>query len=202
MMRIFNRGIGLRVCLSLFVLISLVYSQTEEGAEGPKAPGQPGLNQQPAQEIEEVTDEELKKFAEVNREMQGGSQKMQLEMKEAIEEQGLKPNQYNQIAQKMEKTDGKAPSVSDENKKKAKKASESMKEIQRKHQQKQQQDVQKVLKEKGLSMNRYKQIGGALQKDKELQKKYMGIIQEQMKSKGGAPGAKKPGPKQKPEKPD
>ncbi len=136
----------------------------------------------------EVTDEELQKFADVNQQMQGGSQQMQVEMKEAIEEQGLEPNKYNEIAKKMQETKGKAPSVSDENKEKAKKASDSMKDIQKKHQQEQQKEVQKILKKKGLSMSRYQQIGSQLQKDKDLQKRYMEMIQKQMKSKGAGPG--------------
>ncbi|MFW5960719.1 MAG: DUF4168 domain-containing protein, partial [Chitinivibrionales bacterium] len=130
MVRIVNTGVVLRTLLTLVVLVGFTQCQGNNDADTPDAEGKADLDQSPSGEMTEVTDEELQMFAEVNQQMQGGSQQMQVEMKGAIEEQGLEPDKYNEIAKKMQETKGKAPSVSDENKEKAEKASDKMKEIQ------------------------------------------------------------------------
>ncbi len=54
---------------------------------------------------------------------------------------------------------------------------------------KEQKSIKDVLKNKDLSIQKYKEISGQLQRDKELQKRYMDMVKEQTESKGTGPAS-------------
>ncbi len=119
MLSISNIRIGLRAFLYLAVLVTFAYSQVGEGG----GVEEPALEPPQAEESEEVADEELQKFAEVNQLMQGSSNK----------------------------------------------------------------NIKDVLKEKELSVDKYQQIGEQLQKNKDLQERYIDIIKEGQESNDPEP---------------
>ncbi|MFW5960720.1 MAG: DUF4168 domain-containing protein [Chitinivibrionales bacterium] len=121
MLSISKMGIGLRTFLYLTVLVSFAYSQMGEGeGGGVEEPAMDPPQAEAEEETEEVADEELKKFAEVNQLMQGSSEK----------------------------------------------------------------NIEDVLEDKELSVDKYQQIGEQLQKDKDLQERYIGIIKEDQEDQG------------------
>ncbi len=135
----------------------------------------------------DVSDEELKKFAQVATKVQAVQQGAQQEMIDSVKSTGLTLDEYNQIASQQrgqqapgQKASGEDIVVSDEQKRKFEEANQKISDMQEGVQQ----NVDQAIKDAGMDPERFRKIGQALRSDKELQKRFQQIRQKQ----GGGPG--------------
>ena len=127
----------------------------------------PQQQQQMQQQAQiEVSDADLKKFADAYQEIQIENQKVQMEMSNAIQTEGLDVQRFNEI-HASEMSPDQDVEVAEDEKVKYEKALEKMEEKQVEFQEK----VETVITGKGLTMNRYQQVGMALQNDEALQER-------------------------------
>ncbi|AFU69889.1 hypothetical protein P700755_003239 [Psychroflexus torquis ATCC 700755] len=136
-----------------------------------------------AQTEEKVSDAQLQKFAEAYQTVQQVNQQIQQEMVTAIEAEGITAKRFNEIYQAEMDPEVEADATEDEmvKQKAALKKIEGM-------QGGVQEDMQNKIKEKGLTLEQYENIGAQLQNSPELQKKLQGIL---MKNKTGENPMKK-----------
>lgn len=136
-----------------------------------------GLLSTSAQTEEKVSDAQLQKFAEAYQTVQQVNQQIQQEMVTAIEAEGITAKRFNEIYQAEMDPEVEADATEDEmvKQKAALKKIEGM-------QGGVQEDMQNKIKEKGLTLEQYENIGAQLQNSPELQKKLQGIL---MKNKTG-----------------
>jgi hypothetical protein len=121
-----------------------------------------------AQELQQkpVTDAEIKSFAAVFTEIQVINQEAQQTMVDAITEEGMEIQRFTEIHQAMQMPDQQID-LSDDELQKFENANGEIEKIQAQSQQK----MEKVIVDEGLTLNRYQEIGAALQNDPELQRK-------------------------------
>lgn len=116
----------------------------------------------------DVSDSELKKFAEIQNEVQEVREGTRKEMMSAVEDEGLDVNQFSKIRRAQMSGDSTAQAqVSDAELQKFKKAQEEMQKVQQKAQKK----VQKKIEKSGISTQRFEEISTAVKQDRELQQK-------------------------------
>ncbi len=185
---------GVAVICTIGVIAYRTTAQTPGNAAKPGSAGQ-GMRQQMRRSrpkpAENVSDKELKTFFAVNQEMRSMQMGAQKKMQKAITDQGLSPQRYNTIARSQMDTSMESD-ASEKELKKAEKASKKMRTIQR--------DINakstEIIKEEGMKPTRYQQIGMALRQDKQLQKRYEQMRQEQTKGsmKRQMPPTKKSAP--------
>ena len=127
-----------------------------------------------AQTEEKVTDAQLKKFADAYMSVQKSNQAIQQEMVSAIENEGLSPERFNEIyeANMDPEKDAKA---TDEEMEQQKAAMTKIQEIQQSSQEK----MENKLKEKGLTLKQFQDIGAQIQKNPELQQKLQAMMMQQ-----------------------
>jgi hypothetical protein len=133
----------------------------------------PGANQ-PAAEVSEVSDEELKNFISASQEVQAYSQQIQQQMVSAVEDQGIQAQRFSEI-QRGQQNPNSEMDVSQEEMKKFQAASQAVQKIQMEAQQ----EMQNKLSEVGLTQKRYQEISMMVQSDPELQQKYQSMQQGQ-----------------------
>lgn len=121
---------------------------------------------------EEVSDEEVEQFAGAFKQIQDINQEAQQEMISSVEEAGLDVQRYNEIQQAQQNPDQQVD-ASDEELEQFKAATQEMGNIQVEAQQK----MQEKIKEEGLTLARYQEIGSAIQSDPGLQKKLQEYLQ-------------------------
>jgi hypothetical protein len=121
-----------------------------------------------AQELQQkpVTDAEIKSFAAVFTEIQVINQEAQQTMVDAITEEGMEIQRFTEIHQSLQMPDQQID-LSDDELQKFENANGEIEKIQAQSQQK----MEKVIVDEGLTLNRYQEIGAALQNDPELQRK-------------------------------
>lgn len=121
-----------------------------------------------AQELQQkpVSDAEIKLFAAAFTDIQEINQESQQTMVAAITEEGMEIQRFTEIHQAMQMPDQQID-LSDDELKKFEVANGEIEKIQVQSQQK----MEKAIVDAGLTLNRYQEIGAALQNDSELQRK-------------------------------
>lgn len=150
--------LNLLLCLTLLASVGTVTAQVQ---------------QQPQVETAttDVSDKELNKFATAFQAIQMENQKAQQEMVTIIEENGLKVERFQEIqrAQADPNTELDATEAELEAHKNAIGKLQAM-------QPKLQSQMEQVIKNKGMSMQRYQEVAAAVQTDQELQQKLQAIM--------------------------
>lgn len=162
------------------------------------AQGDDNSNQQNHQQLQmqqgqsgqtDVSDEELKKFAGIMKDLQSLRQEQRPKMRQAIKDAGLTMQKYRTLQQQMQ---GQGGGLGGSQSKDQEKPTEE----ERQKFQKAQQEIQKVqqsmkkqmgkkIKENGLTENRFREISKAVRADKSLQQK----LRKMQRSQGGGPGS-------------
>lgn len=122
----------------------------------------------------EVSDSELNKFADAYKAVQMENQEVQQSMVEMIQKEGLELDRFQSIQQATVNPEVEVDATREElaNYKKVMAGIEKM-------QPKLQEDMAKLIADNGLSLDRYQEIGAALQSDQELQQKLQAIMMKQ-----------------------
>lgn len=163
----------------------------QQGQQGGQDSPMSGMQQQSV-DID-VSEDELKKFAEVAQQVQSVQQGAQQEMIDSVESTGLSLDEYNKIAS-QERGQGQGPGgaggkggkggegadVSAEKKAQFEEANKKISDMQSGVRDK----VNQKIEDAGMDPERFQKIGRALRSDKELQQRFQKIRQQQ----GGGPG--------------
>lgn len=132
------------------------------------------LSQMNAQEQVEVSDAELNKIASAYQGIQKVNMEAQQQVMKTVEESGFEANRFNELYQ-ASTTPEKAVDASDDEK-------EKFGEVMNQIQQMQvgfQKQIEEVIVEEGISMDRYQKIAMALQTDTELQQRLQSALTKQ-----------------------
>ena len=140
--------------------------------------GVSGLNAQntqmpPQQEQIEVSKAEMTQFAEVFQKMRMLNQEAQKEMMEVVKDEGFELQRFNEIHQ-ASMDPNKEVELTDEENEKYQAVVKELETMQPEFQK----EMQELIADSGLSMERYQQIAMALRSDADLQKR----LQEVLKS--------------------
>ncbi|MGM0620653.1 MAG: DUF4168 domain-containing protein [Bacteroidota bacterium] len=130
------------------------------------------MPQQQQQEID-VSDGEINQFASVFVELQTMNEGVQQEMMSAVEEEGIEVERFNQIMQAQQDPNQDVDANEEELQNFAK-ASQAVEQIQAKVQK----EMEKVITENDLTVERYQQIMMAVRSDAELQQRLQQKIQQ------------------------
>ncbi|MFN2262045.1 MAG: DUF4168 domain-containing protein [Psychroflexus sp.] len=130
-----------------------------------------------AQTESKVSDADLEKFADAYMALQQDNQQVQQKMVTAIEGEGLSAERFNEIHQASMDPNSESDASAEE-KKQHEAALAQVEKIQEGNQKK----MEKKIKEKGLTMEKYEAIGAKLQQDPEMQQKLQAMM---MKKQGG-----------------
>ena len=114
----------------------------------------------------DVTDEEVEKFAVTFQKMRMINQEAQKELGEAITEQGMEITRFNTIHQAELDPEAEVE-LTKEEEKKYNAIIKDLNEMQAEFRK----EIEDMIKEGGLSIERYEQIGNQLQNDAELQER-------------------------------
>jgi phosphosulfolactate synthase (CoM biosynthesis protein A) len=131
-----------------------------------------GFAQDESARPSEVTDEELKSFAEVVLEIQVIQDESQQEMIGAVEKEGFEVQRFIELQQAQQNPDEEIDAT-DEELEKYVEVGQQLDVIHRQSQQK----MEKKITDSGLSINRYQEIGSIIQSDPEMQKKLQEYMQ-------------------------
>ena len=129
--------------------------------------------QMPQQRDIDVSDGEINQFASVFVELQSMNQGVQQEMMSAVEEEGIEVQRFNQIMQ-AQQDPNKEVEANEEELQNFAKASQAVEQIQAKVQK----EMEKVITENDLTVQRYQQIMMAVRTDTELQQRLQQKIQQ------------------------
>jgi len=134
-----------------------------------------GFAQTPAPAMEQqqsvnVDDSELAKFAEAFKEMQTESMKIQAKITEKLSERNMDVTTFNEIRQA--KMAGTKSTASEEDLEKYEDAMEDLEDAQKDFQD----DMEDMVKDAGFTIERYKEIGMALQTDRDLQIRLQALL--------------------------
>lgn len=140
---------------------------------------QGGQMQQQQQMNIDVSDAELEKFASAAQTVQVENQKAQQKMQKVLQDNGLSVQKFQQISRAQQNPNSES-NASDKEMKSFNKASKKIQTIQQKTNKK----MEKIIKDEGLTLQRYRKIGMAMRSDQELQQrlqKKMGAGQGQQR---------------------
>ena len=118
-----------------------------------------------------VTTAELTKFADAFQKVQAENQVAQQQMMSVIEEKGLDVKRFNEIQKSKMNPEAEVVATEEE----LKMHTEVLTELEKMRPQLEAK-MEAIIKENGLTMDRYKAVAVALQNDKELQQKFQGIM--------------------------
>src|SRR5690554_3119410 len=128
--------------------------------------------QLPQQQKIEVSDGEIEQFALAFVEIQNIEQKLQPEMVQAVEEEGIEVQRFNEIMNAQQDPNQEVDASEDELKKFAA-ANREIEDIQNRAQR----EMLGKIDEAGLTVERYQEIMNALRNDPKLQQKLQQIVQ-------------------------
>ncbi len=120
-----------------------------------------------------VTDTEMEQFAGVFVELQTMNQQIQQEMMTAVQEEGIEVQRFNEIMNAQQDPNKEVDATQEELELFAA-AGQAIQKIQRSAQQ----DMQKVITDSEISLNRYQSIMAAMQNDAGLQQRLQEQIQQ------------------------
>ncbi|TVR80636.1 MAG: DUF4168 domain-containing protein [Saprospirales bacterium] len=136
-----------------------------EGIEDQRAPQQQAPQMTPPQGVAELTDDDLRAFAEIDAELRDIQMQAREDMIGIIEDQGMTLEQYQQIAQMQQQ--GMGEGMSDEDAQTISQINDEMGEIQM--------EMQNIMEtriaEMGMSMDRYQEIAMTIQQNPEYQQR-------------------------------
>ncbi len=153
--------------LAGFLLTLTMMGGTAAFAQTPQLP-----QQQQQQQKVEVTDAELSKFAAAFQGIRVIGQQSQQEMMQVVQEEGMNVERFNEIHQASLDPQVEVEATTEE--KAQHKSIISELEVMQASMQKQ---MEKVITEAGLSLERYEQIAMGLQADRELQQRLQKVLQ-------------------------
>ena len=130
--------------------------------------------QMPQQQTTEVSDGEMKQFAMAFVEIQNIEQKVQPEMIQAVEEEGIEVQRFNEIMNARQDPNQEVDASEDELKKFAS-ANREIEDIQNRAQR----EMMEKIAESGLTVDRYQKIMVAVRNDPALQQKLQSSMQEE-----------------------
>ena len=119
----------------------------------------------------EVSEKELKKFANVLEEAQQIQQGQRKKMKSAVEETGISLNRYSQIMRQMQRSRGdtsQSVDMTSEERQQIQDANKAVQSIQSKTQQK----ITQAIEDEGMQPQRFQKILQAVRTDTSLQKRF------------------------------
>ena len=122
---------------------------------------------------EEVTTEDLKKFAAVYGEVQVKNQALQQGMAQMIQDKGMEINRFNELYEAAASPDLEVDATPEE----LALHQEVVQEIEG-AQEKFQEEVVELIEEEGMTLQRYQEVFAQLQADQELQQKFSEIMQQ------------------------
>lgn len=132
----------------------------------------PQLPQQQQQQKVEVTDAELSKFAEAFQGIRVIGQQSQQEMLQVVQKEGMDVQRFNEIHQATLNPEMEVEATTEE-KEQHKNIISELEVMQTSMQQ----QMEKVITDSGLSLERYEQIAMGLQSDRELQERLQKVLQ-------------------------
>lgn len=132
------------------------------------------LQQQQQQANIEVSDDELQTFSDALQTVQSLYQSSQPEMIQAIQDEGMKPNRFSQIAQSRQNPQSDLQ-VSDKEMEQFNNALESIRQIQSEVMQKQ----ISAVKDEGMTPERFQTILNAVRQDQDLQQRLQSRLPQQ-----------------------
>ena len=124
-----------------------------------------------AQTEASVSDADLQKFADAYQSVMQANQEVQGKMVAAIQEEGMEPQRFNEIYEAKMDPEKEVEATEDE----MEMHTAAMSKIEA-MQQGVQKMMQETIKEKGLTMKKYEEIGAQLQQSPELQQKMQAIM--------------------------
>ena len=130
--------------------------------------------QMPQQQTTEVSDDEIEQFALAFVEIQNIEQKIQPEMVQIVEDEGIEVQRFNEIMNAQQDPNQEVDASEDELIKFAS-ANREIEEIQTRAQR----EMMEKIAESGLSVDRYQEIMVAVRNDPALQQKLQSSIQEE-----------------------
>jgi hypothetical protein len=137
---------------------------------------QPPMQAPTQQKTPPVSDKELKNFIAVSQDIQTLNQSLQQNMAKTIQAEGMEVETFQQIQQKMQGS-GNAKEAEGVSEEQAAQFTTIMQKLQKMQMQAQQQMMQ-GMEAAGLSIERYRAIGSAIESDQELQQRAQGIQAE------------------------
>lgn len=121
------------------------------------------------QSTEPITDEELKTFIATSQKIQALNQNLQQQMSTTIQAEGMEVTRFQEIQQQMQAAGtgagGEMPDISEEEKATFQQIMQKLQAMQMQAQQQMMQDMQS----EGINVERYREIGMALQSSQDLQ---------------------------------
>jgi len=132
------------------------------------------LQQQQQQANIEVSDDELETFSDALQTVQSLYQSSQPEMIQAIQDEGMEPNRFSQIAQSRQNPQSDLQ-VSDKEMEQFNNALESIRQIQSKVMEKQ----VSAVKEEGMTPERFQTILNAVRQNQDLQQRLQAMMPQQ-----------------------
>lgn len=129
--------------------------------------------QMPQQQTKDVSDDEIEQFALAFVEIQNIEQKMQPEMVQAVEKEGIEVQRFNEIMNAQQDPNQEVD-ASEEELKKFAAANREIEDIQNQAQR----EMMGKIAESGLSVDRYQEIMTAVRNNPELQQKLQQSMQE------------------------
>ncbi len=171
--------------LALVLVGSLsAQAQAPTPAPSPRPPAPQGQQGAPAPQ---VSPEEVQKFANAVRQLQGIQQQAQTEMVQAVERTGLSAQRFTEISRSQREPQTQlSQAVTAQERQKFQQASARVGEIQQSTQSRMEQAVQT----QGLEVQRFNQIFAAVQQDPSLLQRVQQILQAP--GSGGAPASPAP----------
>lgn len=160
-------------------LISSCQSGTEqttesEGIADQSAPQQQAPQMAPPQGAAEVTDDDLRAFAEIDSELRDIQMQAREDMISVIEEQGMTLEQYQQISQMQQQ--GMGEGMSEEDARTITMINDEMGEIQMEMQN----IMENKIAEMGMSMEQYQQLAMTIQQNPEYQQRLQAMQEEDL----------------------
>ncbi len=127
----------------------------------------------------DVSDEELKKFVEINKKLRPLQNEARQEMRKNVENSELGMKRYQEISRARQQ--GSKADVSDKEQKQLDELQKKNQKVQKANQEK----IRKKVEEEGLKWDRFMKISQAIRQDPKLKQKAMKMMQP--KGGGGAP---------------
>lgn len=154
---------------SIFLAIAIIGSVTLSAQNDGNIQGQ--MQQTKAKD---VSQKELKQFADAYQDVQMENQKINQEMMKVIEDGGLEVDRFKELQQANSNPDEKTDATKEELKKQEKivaKIQEMTPQLQKR--------MEGVIGKSGLDMEKYKAIAAAVQQDQDLQQKLQKLMMSQ-----------------------
>lgn len=124
-----------------------------------------------AQTSENVSDADLEKFAQAYQSVQESNQQIQQKMVAAIEDEGISADRFNAIYEAKMNPEKEVDATDDE----MEKQEAAMAKVEA-MQQSSQKEMEDKIKEKGLTMQQFEDLGAKIQNSPELQQKMQAIM--------------------------